>query len=427
MIRSNPVFKPLYTTKKRYIIITGGRGGAKSFEVNTFLTLLTYEAFQRILFTRWTMKSAEISIIPEFTSKADLLEVPHDFKTNKTNVINLTTGNYILFRGVKTSSGNQTANLKSLPDISTWAQEEGEEFVSEDNFDTIDLSIRTKRAQNRVIWVMNPSDKDHFIYRRFFQNTCKIVNYDGIPVEISTHPDVCHIHTTYLDALEHLSDSVIKNMRRAKVEAPLTYAHKIIGQWSDSAEGSLYSKINLKYFRQGDLITAEYQGGLAYIDVADEGTDYLCMVVGKLIGNKLFIIDVVYTQKDSEHTWPVCAEMLNRYQIPYCRVESNNMGGVFANGLKPLLKATNIEKISSSDNKHTRIVMEAVFVREYFMFLEESKRSAMYQEYINHLCLYRKDKKENTENKERPIHDDAPDATSGLAIMLRTRFKSLYF
>ena len=37
-------------------------------------------------------------------------------------------------------------------------------------FDRVDLSVRHKTKQNRVVMVMNPSHKDHFIYKRFFES-----------------------------------------------------------------------------------------------------------------------------------------------------------------------------------------------------------------------------------------------------------------
>ena len=62
----------------------------------------------------------------------------------------------VLFRGILTSSGNQTANLKSLQGSTTWVLDEAEEMVKEDIFDKIDFSIRQQGAKNRVIIVMNP-------------------------------------------------------------------------------------------------------------------------------------------------------------------------------------------------------------------------------------------------------------------------------
>ena len=100
--------------KTRYFIVTGGRGSGKSYAINTLLTLLTYEAGHKILFTRYTLRAASISIIPEFIEKLELQNIQQDFHITKDEIINKQTGSRILFRGIKTSSGDQTANLKSI-------------------------------------------------------------------------------------------------------------------------------------------------------------------------------------------------------------------------------------------------------------------------------------------------------------------------
>jgi len=74
----------------------------------------------RILFTRFTMTSAHLSIIPEFLEKIGLLGFDEVFSINKKEVVNTKNNSDILFRGIRTSAGNQTASLKSLQGISTW-------------------------------------------------------------------------------------------------------------------------------------------------------------------------------------------------------------------------------------------------------------------------------------------------------------------
>ena len=70
-------------SQARYFIITGGRGSGKSFAVNSVLLLLTYQAGHTILFTRYTLRAASISIIPEFIEKLELLGVIDQFKITK--------------------------------------------------------------------------------------------------------------------------------------------------------------------------------------------------------------------------------------------------------------------------------------------------------------------------------------------------------
>ena len=66
MIQVDRKYAPIKNADSRYFIVTGGRGSGKSFSINLLLVLLTYEAGHTILFTRFTIASAYISIIPEF-------------------------------------------------------------------------------------------------------------------------------------------------------------------------------------------------------------------------------------------------------------------------------------------------------------------------------------------------------------------------
>lgn len=49
-----------------------------------------------------------------------------------------------MFRGIRTSSGNQTAKLKSIQGLTTFVCDEAEEWNSEEDFDKLVLSIRQK-------------------------------------------------------------------------------------------------------------------------------------------------------------------------------------------------------------------------------------------------------------------------------------------
>ena len=84
----NPKYKPLFGNDTRYFVLTGGRGSAKSFSVAMFILALTYEKGHKILFTRYTMTSARISIIPEFVDKIELMGRNGDFTITKDSIVN---------------------------------------------------------------------------------------------------------------------------------------------------------------------------------------------------------------------------------------------------------------------------------------------------------------------------------------------------
>ncbi|MCS2386819.1 PBSX family phage terminase large subunit [Bacteroides thetaiotaomicron] len=249
MIEPQAIYHPLYTDNEKFIIlITGGRGSGKSFNASTFIERLTFEMTEaekivhQILYTRYTMVSAGMSIIPEMMEKIELDGTIKYFKTTKTDIVNKMTKSRIMFRGIKTSSGNQTAKLKSIQGITTFVCDEAEEWTNEEEFDKIMLSIRKKGIQNRIIIIMNPCDSNHFIYKKYIENTHKLVEIDGVQVQVSTHPNVLHIHTTYQDNLDNLSPEFLKEVEDMKVSNPEKYAHVVIGRWADVAEGAVFKK-----------------------------------------------------------------------------------------------------------------------------------------------------------------------------------------
>ena len=245
-IKTQEVYNPLYNnTDKLITLITGGRGSAKSFNVGTFIERLSFESGHKMLYSRYTMTSADISVIPEFQEKIDLEGTNDFFDITKKDIINTFSDSVIMFRGIRTSSGNQTAKLKSIQGLTTFVCDEAEEWNSEEDFDKLVLSIRQKGIQNRVIIIMNPTDSNHFIYKKYIEKTHRLVEIDGVQVQISTHPNVLHIHTTYLDNIENLSPQFIQEMKRMKEEELEKYAHVAIGRWSDVAEGAIFKRFEI--------------------------------------------------------------------------------------------------------------------------------------------------------------------------------------
>jgi phage terminase large subunit-like protein len=223
-----------YPNPTRYFLITGGRGSGKSYSVTYSLLRLTYREGHIILFTRWTLVSAHISIIPEFIEKIASLGYTNDFEITQTEITNIKTGSKILFRGIKTSQGTATANLKSISGVTTWVLDEAEELVDEDVFDRIDLSIRAVDMPNKVILVMNPSFKSHWIYKRFVANK---------------RDDTTYIHTTFLENRKYLSESFIDQAKRTRQENLHRYEHLFLGKWLDDAEGMLWNRPMLDRIR----------------------------------------------------------------------------------------------------------------------------------------------------------------------------------
>ena len=250
MIKKHPKNWNRLGNATRYFVVTGGRGSGKSFEVGRFISLLSFEVGHKILFTRQTMTSAHLSIIPEFQEKIDLLNLNNSFDIQKSEILNKDSGSRIIFKGIKTSSGDQTANLKSLQGVTTWIVDEAEELIDESTFDKINFSIRKKGKQNRVILILNPSTKEHWIYKKFFEQEGVPENYNGIK------KNVTYINTSYLDNIDNLDESFLYDIEQVKKNNPEKYNHVILGSWLNKAEGVVFTNWRFGAFNPENLQTS---------------------------------------------------------------------------------------------------------------------------------------------------------------------------
>lgn len=356
MIVPQEIYHPLYTDDEKFIIlITGGRGSGKSFNASTFIERLTFEMTEagkivhQVLYTRYTMVSAGMSIIPEMMEKIELDGTTKYFKTTKTDIVNKMTNSRIMFRGIKTSSGNQTAKLKSIQGITTFVCDEAEEWTNEEEFDKIMLSIRKKGIQNRIIIIMNPCDSNHFIYKKYIENTHKLVEIDGVQVQVSTHPNVLHIHTTYFDNLENLSPEFLREVQEMKEKNPEKYAHVVIGRWADVAEGAVFKKWGIvKEFPQWAKKVAIGQD-FGYT------TDVSAAVKCGIVDNALYVDELCYqsgmltnalADKVRPYGLKVFAESADPRLVDEIKLRGVNIYGVDKSG--PSIKA-GIDKILSMD------------------------------------------------------------------------------
>lgn len=302
MITLNKKYFPLFENETRFFIITGGRGSSKSFGVGTFANLLSFEPNHRILFTRQTMTSAHLSIIPEFQEKIDLMRLNDQFTITKSEIVNLQSGSEIIFKGIKTSSGDQTANLKSLQGVTTWILDEAEELTDEATFDKINLSIRQKGQQNRVILILNPSTKEHWIYKRFFESEGVKEGFNG------QKGNVTYIHTTYEDNIENLDQSFIDEIQRIKTTNPKKYNHVILGGWLDKAEGVVFTNWGFGEFNPDNLQTSfgqDYGYSIDPTTLTEVAIDKVkrkiyvkeCFYKTKLTTSEIFTLNRTYAQR----------------------------------------------------------------------------------------------------------------------------------
>jgi len=331
-------FRPLFNTDKRYIYLHGGRGSGKSFAVALFVAGLSYQPNHKILFTRYTVTSASKSIIPEFVEKLELCQVIDDFHITRDTITNKKTGVEIIFSGIKTSSGNQTANLKSLQGITTWIYEEFEEHPDENSFDQIDLSVRQKDIQNRIVLISNALHKDSWQYKRFFEDP----------------RDTEHIYTTYLDNIKNLNDQFLSIAEHTKQTNLVKYNRNFLGHHYENDDDALWTWDIIK---RDKLTVDDMDRVVVAIDPAvtsnKESDETGIVVVGRK-GDKGYVFDDrsgVYTPSAWANT---AVALYNQYKADRIVGEVNNGGDMIEAILRQAHNNVSYKSVRATKGKQAR-------------------------------------------------------------------------
>lgn len=148
-----------------------------------------------------------------------------------------------------------------------------------------------------------------------------------------------------------------------------------------------------------------------YTDTADTGDDYLCSIDYVEYNQEAYVINVIYTKEGMEITEPAVAKMFYEDKVNDADIESNNGGRGFARNVENILKnqygsnKTIIHPFFQSKNKKSRILSNSTWVMNHIYF--PVNWMDRFPDYYTAMSRYQKEGKN--------AHDDAPDATTGIA------------
>lgn len=124
--------------------------------------------------------------------------------------------------------------------------------------------------------------------------------------------------------------------------------------------------------------TSRFERVIAYVDTADEGADFLCVIMGGVIDKLGYVTDVYYTDAPMEEPEPETARKLADSGVRESIIESNNGGRGFArNVIKELAKLGGAAKrccvtwFHQTKNKRTRIIVNSTNVMEQVVMPED--------------------------------------------------------
>lgn len=260
------------------VLVSGGRDSGKTFALSCWTGLAASEYDHRVLYTRYTMTSTKNSIKEALQNRLELLDIDDEFQfanDDFVHVANEDSVGKITITGQKTSSGNQSAKLKSIENYSVFLTEEGEELTSFEEWKKIKRSIRAQDVQCLSIIVFNPPTKEHWLYKQYYQDLEE--GFNGIK------NNVMYIHTTYQDNgidnmavhnwneyenlrvvyeyVDSLSEEQRQEIPKKDLQNWKDYKSTILGGFRDHAEGVVYS----------NWVEGEFDESLPYCYALDYG------------------------------------------------------------------------------------------------------------------------------------------------------------
>jgi len=243
------------------VLVSGGRDSGKTFGIGCFVGTAAEQYNHRVLYTRQTMSSTNNSITRALDNRLELLEIADCFNFANNDYLSKNGKGLISITGQKTSSGTQTAKLKSLEDYSIFITDEGEELENYEDWEKIKRSMRANDIQCLSIVSFNPPTKAHWIYPQWYINVPE--GFNGVI------RNVMYIHTTYLDngkenmALHNWNEyerlkgvyeyylSIPADERIALPKKTIreykNYKNTILGGFRDTAEGVIFDYTIGKY------------------------------------------------------------------------------------------------------------------------------------------------------------------------------------
>ena len=394
-------YAPLFTGDWRYAIVRGGRSSGKSHAVNAWAVMLTFEKGHKILHTRYTAASTKDSIVADVKSRIEEMELLEYFTITRDRIINKQTGSEIMFKGLKSSSNEEKARLKSISGVTTLIIEEAEDLRNEDDFNVIDLSIRGSATQKRLrtVFLLNPTDVEHFIYKRWFASEWYQNPDDNYSGQIK---DTLYVLSHWKDVQSHLPAPVINELMRLKKERPEYYNYAIDGAWMHRREGTIYNNWTEREYRKTDNSII----GL------DFGFDHPMSMVEVSLDNERKIAWVKELFYERHKTLDDLYDFIKNNKLMDRKFVGDSSRPEMIQGLKQ--KSDNIIQISSSKKGAGSVLDGIHLVQDYQIFVDPKSHNL-----LRELKMYVWDDKQ----VEKPVKewDDALDALRYAIMTLSTK------
>jgi len=211
----NAVYLPqLENYKDRFNVFYGGSGSGKShFVIQKIIYKYLKYSNRKCLVIRKVGNTLRDSVFALFKSVLADWKIYSQCQIRETLfTITFPNGSQFIFKGLDDSE-----KIKSIANIDDILIEECTE-ISKDEFDQLDLRLRSKNPYNQIHCMFNPVSKSNWVYKEWFEN-----GFDTT--------DTMVIHTTFLDN-KFLPTDYVHALEKKKLTNPTYYKIYALGEFA---------------------------------------------------------------------------------------------------------------------------------------------------------------------------------------------------
>lgn len=229
-------------TNIRYVFIMGGRGNGRSGTASRYaVSKLLGKDYIRGAIMRATREDIRASCWGEIKDRLSEQDIHKLFRVVDNDMYIERGQNSLRAHGFRASSGSLTARLKSLAGYNFIWIEEAEE-IGEDEFRTLDDTLRTTKGQIVILFTLNTPPKNHWILRKWF-NLEPHPEAHGFYIP-SLKPDVTdalYIGGTWRENKPNMDEHTIDRYMAYRNLNPNYYWQVIEGLSPEEVRGKIYT------------------------------------------------------------------------------------------------------------------------------------------------------------------------------------------
>lgn len=233
---------PVFENKTaRYIILMGGRANARSGTASRYaVSRLLGKEYTRGAIMRAVHGDIRASCWGEINDRIVEQGIVDKFHIVDNDMFIEYGKNSLRAHGFKASSGSLTARLKSLAGYNFVWIEEAEE-IGENEFRTLDDTLRTVKGRITIVLTLNTPPKSHWILKKWFDLIPSDIKGFYIPKLRADVKDVLFITGTYRENLPNLDEHTVNRYLAYKNTNPSYYWQVIEGLSPEEKRGKIFT------------------------------------------------------------------------------------------------------------------------------------------------------------------------------------------